>query len=469
MLNQMIYAGKTVAGQGIEFEVLNPATETTITACKSASREQVDIAVAAAKQAFSTWQHTADSSVKAMLEAIAADIAKERSEIARLISLEQGKPLAMAEMEVDMGLYWLQVTNNLEIPVLEERDPMGKTMQVFHRPLGVVASITPWNWPFMIAIWHIIPALKAKNCVINKPSEYTPLSTIYLIEIINRHLPAGVCNVLLGAGEVGAALSSHVDVEKVTFTGSTPVGQQILAASVDTLRSVVLELGGNDAAIVCDDVDVESVAEKIFMGAFLNAGQTCACIKRLYVHENIYDALLQKLAAIADQQVLGNGLDTGTTMGPLQNVKQYTKVKNLIAEALEQGASIANQKLNAVPAQGYFIAPTILTNVAADSAIFATEQFGPVLPVVKFSNLEEVIQQANQLAYGLGGSIWSSDLNKAQQAAAQMQTGSVWINSHADVSPFAAFGGWKMSGLGYSFGLDGLLLFTRKQAIHFSV
>ncbi|MGY0203782.1 aldehyde dehydrogenase family protein [Acinetobacter soli] len=469
MNTAMYYAGKAIEGQGPTFEVINPVTESVIVKCKAATTAQVNDAVLAAKKAFEQWQYTSDEQIRLSLDRIAQDIKAERSVLAELITLEQGKPLFLAEMEVDMALYWLEVTNQFEVPVLQHTDPMGKQMSIFHRPLGVIASITPWNWPFMIAIWHLIPALKTKNCVINKPSEFTPLSTIKLIEIIQRHVPAGVCNLVLGAGEVGAALSQHPEIEKVVFTGSTAVGKKILSAATDQLKHVVLELGGNDAAIVLQDVDVAETAQKIFMSAFLNAGQTCACIKRLYVHESIFDQMVAALAQIADAQVLGNGRNTDTTLGPVQNRNQYLKVKNMIEDAVAQGAKIANQNLARVPEAGYFIAPLILTDVDEHSEIFAKEQFGPVLPVVSFRNIDEVIAQSNQSSYALGGSVWTQDMTQAHQIAAKMQTGTVWINSHADVSPFAEFGGWKQSGLGYAFGLDGLLMFTKKQAIQYAV
>lgn len=466
MLNQMIYKGQNQQGQGEAIAVLDPASLQVITTFHSATTAQVDEAVAAAQQAFLQWQHYSDQQVEQCLAAIATDILAERDELARLICLEQGKPLALAQLEVDMAVYWLNVSNALEIPVLRQQDEHGKVMQTYHRPVGVVASITPWNWPLMIAVWHIIPALKAKNCVINKPSEYTPLSSILLVEIMNRHLPAGVCNIVLGEGDVGAALTQHSAVNKVTFTGSTRVGQQILAHSAQSLTPVILELGGNDAAIVLDDVDVKQIAEKVFNGAFFNAGQTCACIKRLYVHENVYDEMVEALVTLANQQVLGHGLAPLTTMGPVQNIKHYHKVKTMLAAALEQGAVIANHTVATVPEQGYFIAPLILTEVSEQSQIFATEQFAPILPVVKFKEIDQVIQRSNASDYALGASIWTQDLNKAAQLAAQIQAGTVWINSHADVSPHAAFSGWKMSGLGSSFALDGLLQFTQKQVIH---
>lgn len=466
MLNQMIYNGKNQQGQGEAIAVLDPASLQVITTFHSATVVQVDAAVATAQQAFLQWQNYSDQQVKQCLTAISADILSSRDELARLICLEQGKPLAVAQLEVDMAVYWLNVTNALEIPVLRQQDEHGKVMQTYHRPVGVVASITPWNWPLMIAVWHIIPALKAKNCVINKPSEYTPLSSILLVEIINRHLPAGVCNIVLGEGDVGAALTQHHGINKVTFTGSTVVGQQILSHSAQDLTPVILELGGNDAAIVLDDVDVATIAEKIFNAAFFNAGQTCACIKRLYVHVDVYDAMVEALVELADQQVLGHGLEPTTTMGPIQNIKHYHKVKTMLAAALEEGAVIANKSIATVPEEGYFIAPLILTNVKEQSDIFASEQFAPILPVVKFSDIDEVIQQSNATDYALGASIWTQDLNRASHLAKQMQAGTVWVNSHADVSPHAAFSGWKMSGLGSSFALDGLLQFTQKQVIH---
>ena len=465
MNSNMLLNGETVVGQGEAFAVLNPATEQTIVEMNSATVEQVDQAVQAARAAFKTWQYVSDHTINESFAKIAQDIRAEKDQIAELITTEQGKPLALAQFEVEAGASWIEYIMSLEVPVETIPDPSGKTIKVYNRPLGVVASITPWNWPFMIAIWHFFPALKTKNTVVNKPSEFTPLSTIKLVEIINRHLPKGVCNIVLGKGDVGQALSEHPDVDKVTFTGSTRTGQSILKHSVNTLKSVVLELGGNDVGIVLDDVDV--AAEKIFGSAFLNMGQTCAALKRLYVHENVYDALTQKLAQIANAQVVGNGLEQSTTFGPIQNRPQYNKVKALIEDAVAKGGQIITEH-KPVSEQGYFIPPTLVTNVQEGIALVDEEQFGPVLPIIKFSDVDSVIERANNSEFGLGGSVWSKDLERAQDIASKLETGTVWINSHSDVSPAAEFGGWKMSGLGYSFGLSGLLLFTHKQAVHIS-
>ena len=468
MLSNMYYAGTAVEGLDTAIDVINPATKEIVASCKSASFEQVNDAVEAAKVAFSHWKDTSDSDVDEILTKIANDIAKEKSDIAKIITVEQGKPYHLAELEVDLALYWIDEIKKYQIPVTNVTDAMGKKMEVHNRPLGIIASITPWNWPFVIAIWHIIPALKTKNCVINKPSEFTPLSTIRLIEIINRHVPKGVCNVVLGGGIVGKSLTENPLINKVIFTGSTRTGQSILNGTVNQFKKVVLELGGNDAAIVLDDVDVDNVAQKVFQSAFFNAGQTCACIKRLYVDEKIYDSFVQKLCEIADQQTVGNGLIESTTIGPVQNRIQFEKVNHLLKDALDNGAKILNNPKQ-MNSEGYFIFPTLVGNINENTDLFKEEQFGPVLPVVSFSSEDDLLKRVNNSDYGLGGSIWTQNLEKAYEIASKLECGTVWINSHADVSPLAEFGGWKTSGQGYTFGLAGLLAYTKKQAIHCTV
>lgn len=467
MHTDLIINGQQIQGQGLSFAVINPANESVIAEVASASAGQVNDAVHTALQAFKAWKNVSDDAVKQAFAKIAADIRAEKDEIAQLITLEQGKTIGMAQFEVDAGANWIDYLSGLDIPVETIQEPNGKTIKVYNRPLGVVASVTPWNWPFMIAVWHIFPALKTKNCVINKPSEYTPLSTIKLVEIINRHVPAGVCSIVLGKGEIGQALTEHADVAKVTFTGSTRTGQSILSHSVSSLKSVVLELGGNDAGIVLADADVERAAQGIFASAFLNTGQTCAALKRLYVHESVYEALTEKLVQIANAQVIGDGANPEVTFGPVQNKMQYDKVNALIADAIARGGQVLTAS-KALPDHGYFIAPALIANVQEGIALVDEEQFGPVLPIIKFNAVDEVLERSNNTQFGLGGSIWSTDLAKAEQIASQMETGTVWINSHSDLSPAAPFGGWKLSGLGYSFGLEGLLLFTHKQAVHIS-
>ncbi|MFM6905052.1 MAG: aldehyde dehydrogenase family protein [Acinetobacter tjernbergiae] len=466
MNTDLLVDGKAITGTGEIINVINPANQQVIAAVSSASIEQLEQTVRAAKHAFISWQHTDEQSISHAFLQIADAVSQQKDEIAKLITQEQGKPLFLAQVEVDLTIGWIRYVAGLEIPV-EHYEENGKKINVYNRPLGVVASVTPWNWPFMIAAWHIFPALKAKNTLVNKPSEFTPLSTIKLVEIINQHLPKGVCSLVLGNGSIGGALTAHPDVKKVTFTGSTQTGQRILQGAIADLKSVVLELGGNDVGIVLADANLDEAVPKIFQSAFLNAGQTCACLKRLYVHESVYDDVVERLTTLINTQVVGDGLDPATTFGPLQNKIQYEKVLALIDTAVSMGANII-RPAQALPENGYFIAPTLVTNLDEQSALVQTEQFGPVLPVLKFSHVEDVVKATNQSEYGLGGSIWTRDLEQAQKLALTMETGTVWINSHSDLSPQVAFGGWKLSGLGYSFGLDGLLQYTHKQAIHLS-
>jgi len=466
MNTDLLVDGKAITGMGEIINVINPANQQVIAAVPSASSEQLEQTIHAAKHAFMSWQHTDEQVISHAFLQIADAVSQQKDEIAKLITQEQGKPLFLAQVEVDLTIGWIRYVAGLEIPV-EHREENGKHINVYNRPLGVVASVTPWNWPFMIAAWHIFPALKAKNTLVNKPSEFTPLSTIKLVDIINQHLPKGVCSLVLGNGSIGGALTAHPDVKKVTFTGSTQTGQRILQGAIADLKSVVLELGGNDVGIVLADANLDEAVPKIFQSAFLNAGQTCACLKRLYVHESVYDDVVERLTTLINTQIVGDGLDSATTFGPLQNKIQYEKVLALIDTAVSMGANII-RPTQALPENGYFIAPTLVTNLDEQSALVQTEQFGPVLPILKFSHAEDVVKATNQSEYGLGGSIWTRDLEQAQKLALTMETGTVWINSHSDLSPQVAFGGWKLSGLGYSFGLDGLLQYTHKQAIHIS-
>ena len=466
MNTDLLVDGKAITGTGEIINVINPANQQVIAAVSSASIEQLEQTVRAAKHAFISWQHADEQSISHAFLQIADAVSQQKDEIAKLITQEQGKPLFLAQVEVDLTIGWIRYVAGLEIPV-EHCEENGKHINVYNRPLGVVASVTPWNWPFMIAAWHIFPALKTKNTLVNKPSEFTPLSTIKLVEIINQHLPKGVCSLVLGNGSIGGALTAHPDVKKVTFTGSTQTGQRILQGAIADLKSVVLELGGNDVGIVLADANLDEAVPKIFQSAFLNAGQTCACLKRLYVHESVYDEVVERLVALINAQIVGDGLDPATTFGPLQNKIQYEKVLALIDDAVSMGANII-RPAQAIPENGYFIAPTLVTDLDEQSALVQTEQFGPVLPILKFSHVEDVVKATNQSEYGLGGSIWTRDIEQAQKLALTMETGTIWINSHSDLSPQVAFGGWKLSGLGYSFGLGGLLQYTHKQAIHIS-
>ncbi|UOO89691.1 aldehyde dehydrogenase family protein [Vitreoscilla massiliensis] len=460
-----IIAGKQVRGEGERIDIINPANEQVLSSISAINPAQFDAAVSAAQAAFPLWRDLGDGKRTELLLQAADVLEQHADEIATLITLEQGKVLGLAQFEMQGTLAWLRYTAGLQIPVDILEDSDSKRIELHHEPIGVVGSITPWNWPVMIAMWHMVAALKAGNVVINKPSEYTPLSTVRMVEVLNQVLPSGVLQAVVGKGDVGAAFSAHAGIQKMVFTGSTPTGQAIYKSGAAFMRPLTLELGGNDAAIVLPDVNVAEVAAKIYGGAFINGGQTCAALKRLYVHESIYAELTQALTDIADAVVLGDGMDANSQLGPVQNKMQFDKVNHYLQDALNNGARVLTQN-SAKPESGYFIRPTIVVDIANAVALVREEQFGPVLPVVSYSSVDEAIAMANDMEFGLGGSVWSQDLAAAQTIAAQMQTGTVWINGHAEVAPHAPFGGWKLSGLGAEFGIDGLLANTRQKAVH---
>ena len=426
----LIINGNKVAGDRGTFDVINPATEEVVAACPYASVDQLNTAVDAAEEAFKTWQYSSDEERKQILHRIADRIEANAEALAEVIVKEQGKPMFLAQAEVGGAVAWTRYTADLEIPVEVLEDSENKRIELHRKPLGVVGSITPWNWPLMIAVWHIMPALRTGNTVVCKPSGLTPLNTIMLAEIINEEVPAGVMNVLTGEAGIGSAITGHEKIRKIVFTGSTPTGQAIMRNAASNLKRLTLELGGNDAGIILPDANVANIAEGIFQTAFLNMGQTCAALKRLYVHDSQYDQVCEKLVAIANAQVVGDGMAEGTTFGPVQNIDQFNLVKDLVEDAKANGAQVLCGG-EPQPGKGFFYPPTIVANATDDMRIVAEEQFGPVLPVIRYNDVEEAIALANNCEVGLGGSVWSSDIEGAQKVAQRLECGTAWINGHA--------------------------------------
>ncbi len=462
---QLTINGKSAAGAAGQFDVINPATELSVAQAPLASVAQLDEAVAAAGTAFKTWQHSSHEQRQTLIHRIADTIEQHADELAEIIVQEQGKPLFLANIEVQGALAWTRYTADLDIPVEVIEDSPNKRIENHRKPLGVVASITPWNWPLMIAIWHIIPALRSGNTVVCKPSGLTPLNTLRLVELMNEVLPAGVVNIVTGEAEIGNAISAHQGIQKVVFTGSTATGQRIMESAASNLKRLTLELGGNDAAIVLPGADIDAIAEGLFQTSFLNMGQTCACLKRLYVHESQYQAVCDKLVELAQAQTIGDGMAAATTFGPVQNANQLRIVSELVDDAAVNGGKILCGG-EALSGNGYFYPPTIVANVSNGIRLVDEEQFGPALPVIAYSDIDDAIRMANDCSVGLGGSVWGKDPDAAQQVASQLECGTVWINGHAEVLPHAPFGGCKMSGFGVEFGLDGLLEYTRPQIIN---
>ncbi|MBV27925.1 MAG: aldehyde dehydrogenase [Gammaproteobacteria bacterium] len=460
---KLLINGEMVDGE-LSMDVVNPATEEKLADCPRASEKQLNSAVAAAKAAFPAWAKTPMDQRKAAVLSIADTIEANAAELAQLLTKEQGKPLEAATVEVYGMAAFCRYFTSLDLPVEVLEDSDGRRVEVHRNPLGVVGAIVPWNFPLILMAFKLPPALIAGNTLVIKPAPTTPLSTLRIGELIKDILPPGVINFITDVNDLGAPLTAHPDVRKISFTGSTETGAKVMAGAAGLLKRITLELGGNDAGIVLDDVDPKEAAPKLFDSAFQNSGQVCIAMKRLYVHENIYDEVCDELASIANDTIIGDGLEQGTKLGPLNNKMQYDKVKELIEEAKNDGNVIAGGEFPDKP--GYFIRPTIVRDIKEGSRLVDEEQFGPVLPVMSFADESEAVARANSSAWGLGGSVWSSNPERAYALAEQMDSGTVWINKHAELDPTIPFGGAKMSGLGTELGQEGLQEFTQQKIIN---
>lgn len=418
----------------------------------------MEAAITRARDAQKEWAKLGEAKRNELLLAAADAIEAAAEPLAELLSREQGKPLngPNARFEVGACSAWLRATASFESPDHTVVEDGETTAKVFYRPLGVVGAIGPWNWPMMISVWQLAPALRMGNTVVMKPSEYTPLSVLALVKVINSVLPEGVLNIVTGDGKVGAALSTSQGIDKLMFTGSTETGRKIVESTAASLARVTLELGGNDAGIVLDDVNAKEIAEGLFWGAFINTGQTCAAMKRLYVPESIYDEVVDALVEVAKNMPMGVGLEEENVLGPLQNKQQFDIVDKLVKAAKDGGARVLVGGEPDYDQPGYFFPTTLVADIDNDNPLVAEEQFGPALPIIKYSTIDEAIEMANSLDVGLGSSVWSSDRERALEVASQLEAGTTWINAHGNVDPRIPFGGTKNSGYGVEFGVEGL-------------
>ena len=453
------------------FEVLNPANEKVAGLASLARKKDLDDAVGAAETAFKEWREVPEAQRQAACLEIASKIEENAEELARILTAEQGKPLngLGSRWEIGGAVAWTRYTAGLSLPVKVLQDNNEGRVELHRKPIGIVGSITPWNFPVLIAIWHIVPAVLSGNTVVSKPSPLTPLSTLRLIELMNEVLPKGVVNCIAGNDRLGAAMTAHEGIGKIVFTGSCATGQKIMVNSAETMKRLTLELGGNDAGIVLPDVDPKQIAEGLFWGAFINSGQTCAALKRLYVHDDVYDEVCDELVALARKMKVGEGTNEDVVLGPIQNRKQYDIVASLVRSAESKGRVL----LGGNPAEireetggkGYFYPLTIIADLENGDPLVDEEQFGPVLPIIRYRRIEEAIEKANDNPNGLGGSVWSRDIEKAKEIANRMECGSVWINKHGMIQPNAPFGGVKRSGFGVEFAEEGLVEYTDIQVV----
>ena len=439
-------------------QILDPATGELVGRVRFRTVADLDAAVTRARDAQPAWARLADDERGALLLRAADAIEAAAEPLAELLSREQGKPLngPNARFEVGACANWLRATAATPLPGEVVVDDDSGHAELHYRPVGVVGAVGPWNWPMMITIWQIAPALRMGNTVVVKPSEYTPLSVLALVGVVNGVLPTDVLQVVAGKGDVGARMSSHPDIGKLMFTGSTATGQAIIKNSADTVKRLTLELGGNDAGIVLPDVDPRAIAEDLFWGAFINTGQTCAALKRLYVHADVYDDVCAALVDVATAMPMGRGLDEANVLGPLQNRQQYDIVSKLVDAARGAGARMLLGGTPDHDAVGNFYPTTLVADVDDHNPLVTEEQFGPALPIIRYDDVDHAVEMANGLDVGLGASVWSTDKDAARAVAARLQAGTVWINSHGGVHPMIPFGGVKKSGYGLEFGVEGL-------------
>ena len=459
----MTIDGRPVSGVAT-FGVINPATGKVFASAPDCTRQELDAAMESSARASGAWRLD-EAKRREALRACAEVLRVHASELAAILTREQGKPLAKATEEIVGAAVWFAQTAALELPIEVLADSNDSRVEVRRRPLGVVAAITPWNYPLLLAAWKIAPALLAGNTLVIKPSPFTPLTTLMLGALLREVLPPGVVNVVSGGDALGAWMTRHPVPRKISFTGSVETGKAVAASAAPDLKRLTLELGGNDPAIVLPDVDPKVLAEDLFWGAFENSGQVCSAIKRLYVHESRCAELISELAELARSVKMDDGFEPGVQLGPLNNLPQFERVIGLVEDAKAAGAKIA---AGGKPRseEGFFYEPTIVSGIGEGARLVDEEQFGPVLPVLPYRDVDEALERANDTPFGLSGSVWSGDVDRATELASRLECGTAWVNQHLAVSPFTPFGGAKWSGIGVENGPWGLLGFTEIQTLN---
>ncbi|KAL1899415.1 hypothetical protein Sste5346_002811 [Sporothrix stenoceras] len=443
---------------------LNPANKQAKASVPVATKEDLDRATEAGKKAFKAWSKVPYEERRAKVLAYCDAMEALHTEFRELLTSEQGKPIPQATAETDAAIYWMRAIADIKLPEDVIEDNEKRSVVTRYVPLGVVGAIVPWNFPLLLATGKLAPALLTGNVIIIKPSPFTPYCGLKLVELAQQFFPPGVVQSLSGDDNLGPWLTSHEGIDKISFTGSTNTGKLVVKSASATLKRVTLELGGNDPAIVLPDVDVDKVAEKIAFFAFLNSGQICLNLKRIYVHESIFDEFRDALVKHVKAFSFGDGSKEGISHGPLQNKMQFDRVKTFFDDIESQGWKVAvGGKIT--PSDGFFVNPTIIDRPPENSRIVVEEPFGPIVPLLSYKTEEEVIDRANNTKMGLGASVWCNDIKKAERIAKEMQAGTVWINTHFDLSPAAPFGGHKESGIGTEWGTNGLKGFCNVQTL----
>jgi len=466
----LLIGGEQVGGAGGALPVENPYTTETIAEPQAASAEQVDAAVAAAREAWPAWGRTTAGERCELLHEVARRLRDGAEELARTMTAEGGKPLLENRDELEWTAaafdYYAEIGRDQAGRVIPPIESTQLAM-VLKDPLGVVGCIVPWNYPLLLLAWKVAPALAAGNCVVCKPSELTPLSTLMLAPVF-EHMPAGVVNLLAGAGDVGAAIAAHPGVDCVAFTGSVATGKKVAAACTERMARMNLEMGGKDAFIVCADVapQLEVAARGGAWAAFLNAGQVCTSAERFYVVEDVYDEYVSAFVEHTRDLVLGDPFEVATDIGPMVSEPQRAKVVAQLEAASAAGAEILVGGDRGDQERGHFLSPAVVTGAAPGSALLCEETFGPVAPIVPVASLDEAIAQANSTEFGLGANVYTGDLESATRCMRELRAGTVWINDPLTDNDAGPFGGFKQSGLGRELGREGLEAFQETKHVH---
>jgi acyl-CoA reductase-like NAD-dependent aldehyde dehydrogenase len=468
---RVLIGGERVAGEGGPLAVENPATEETIADVGLPSAEQINAAIAAATDASREWGRTPAIERGEMLHEVAARLRARTDELAELMTAEGGKPLIENSDEVGWSAaafdYYAELGRDSAGRVIPSIESTQLSL-VVKEPLGIVACIVPWNYPLLLLAWKVAPALAAGNAVVCKPSELTPLSTLALAPCF-EHLPAGVVNILAGAGEIGEALVGDVRVDGVAFTGSVETGKRVAARCAERLARVNLEMGGKDPFIVCSDVAGEGVAVAARGGAwaaYLNAGQVCTSAERFYVMKAVYDDYLSAFVDHTDSLVVGDPTDSRTDIGPMVSAVQRGKVAAQVEAAVAAGAELVTGGGSGGHERGHYFAPAVVTGAPPETDLLREETFGPVAPIVPVSSLDEAIELANATRFGLGANVYSRDLETVVRCLREIKAGTVWFNDPLTDNDAGPFGGFKQSGLGRELGREGLEAFQETKHVH---
>jgi acyl-CoA reductase-like NAD-dependent aldehyde dehydrogenase len=470
MDTRLLIGGELVAGEGPSLEVENPASEETVAAVGTASREQIDAAVAAAREALRGWASTPAVERGEVLHEVAIRLRERTDELARAMTLEGGKPLIENADEVGWTAaafdYYAEMGRNFAGRVIPSIEATQLSL-VVKEPMGVVAAIVPWNYPLLLLAWKLAPALAAGNAVVAKPSELTPISTLMLADCLEP-LPAGCVNLLAGASDVGEAIVRDPRVDCVAFTGSVETGKRIAAACAERVARVNLELGGKDPFIVCADVaaDVEIAARGGAWAAYLNAGQVCTSAERFYVAGEVYDDFLEAFVEHTRTLRVGDPLEESTDIGPMVSAAQREKVEAQVGAAVSAGAELLIGGDRAGHERGHFYSPAVVTGAPEQTDLLREETFGPVAPIVPVASLDEAIELANGTRFGLGANVYTRDLETAVRCLREIKAGTVWINDPLTDNDAGPFGGFKQSGMGRELGQEGLEAFQETKHVH---